>query len=108
MTLIKVSISAVAIGAVTQIRTLGGAVGLGIATGVLNNYIKTHLAPILTAEQLAAYLQTTEVTATFPVVLRDQVRIVLGQGYTLQMKMLLGKSRSPRAISIMGMIHELR
>ena len=57
---------AVAMGAITQIRALGGVIGLAIVTNVLNSYIKSQLSISLSKEQMALLLQSTAYIPTFP------------------------------------------
>ncbi len=48
----------VIIGAVTQVRVLGGTIGLAISTVILNSYAKTKLREQLSASQISAISQS--------------------------------------------------
>ncbi|KAI9842654.1 MAG: hypothetical protein M1837_007021 [Sclerophora amabilis] len=80
----------VAMGAVVQFRVMGGAIGLAIVTSVMNSFVKSRLAEILSADQIEAFLQSISMIGTLPPALAEMVRSVLGEGYNLQMKVLIG------------------
>ena len=82
--------TAVAVGAVTQFRSLGGVIGLAISTNALNGYVKPRLSSILSAKQLSGLLQYAGIIGTFPAELQGVVRATFGQGYDLQMKVMIG------------------
>ncbi|PQE19202.1 major facilitator superfamily transporter protein [Rutstroemia sp. NJR-2017a BBW] len=50
---------AISSGCLLQFRVLGGALGLAISTTIMNNYLTSHLTPLLGAEQLSLLLQST-------------------------------------------------
>lgn len=77
-------------GAITQVRALGGVVGLAIATNVLNNHVRSGLPNILSQQQIDALLQTFAVIQTLPDTLQVAVRTVYAEGYNLQMKVMVG------------------
>ena len=77
-------------GAVTQFRILGGAIGLAIATNVLNSSVRPALASILNQGQLGAILQSTAAIDVLSPALQEQVRSAFARGYNLQFKALIG------------------
>lgn len=81
---------AVAMGAITQIRALGGVIGLAIVTNVLNSYIKSQLSISLSKEQMALLLQSTAYIPTFPPELQALVKDVYARAFNLQMKVVVG------------------
>ncbi|MCJ1263264.1 hypothetical protein MMC22_003134 [Lobaria immixta] len=81
---------AVAAGAIVQFRFLGGVIGLSIASSVMNEYLKTHLAAILPLDELAALLQSTAVLVRFAPNVQQKVLEVFARGYDLQFKILTG------------------
>jgi hypothetical protein len=81
---------AVAIGAVTQLRILGGTIGVATSTNLLNNHIKSSLSPILSSAQLNTLLQSTLIIRYFDPVLESQVKNVFAQGYKMQNGAILG------------------
>ncbi|OJJ46831.1 hypothetical protein ASPZODRAFT_24938 [Penicilliopsis zonata CBS 506.65] len=80
----------VATGAIIQFRFLGGAIGLGIATNVLNGMLKSDLSGILTAEQLRVLLKDTEVIATLSSQTQEVVRHVFARSYNTQLRVMVG------------------
>lgn len=83
-------ISATAIGTVSQFRYMGGAVGLAIATNVLNSYVTSKLGNLLTPEQISAVLETSAAISLLPADMQDQVKMIFAAGYNRQMKVVLG------------------
>ncbi|KAF2174701.1 MFS general substrate transporter [Zopfia rhizophila CBS 207.26] len=79
-------------GALVEFRILGGALGLAIMTATMETYLKKHLGPIVTPEQLNALLKTTSVVNQLPRDLRSAVLKVFADGFTLQMKITTGFS----------------
>ena len=78
-------------GAVVQFRVMGGAVGLAIVTCVMNSWTESALSPLLASDQLAAILQTTAaINALQPADLQTAVRTLLGNGYIIQMRIMIG------------------
>lgn len=78
-------------GAIFQTRVFGGAIGLSIASSVLNNYLKTHLGD--TAGSLDTLLADPTVTlAKLPQSDRDRVRMAFAEGYSVDAKIMAGFS----------------
>ena len=76
--------------AMVQFRTMGGAIGLATATGVLNSYIRTHLAQILSPGQINALLRTADAFRELAPELKDSVRMIFARGYNLQIQVMMG------------------
>ena len=80
-------------GALTQCRVLGGAIGIGMATNLVNNQLKSSLSSILSEAQLSSlFIQPTEAIRMLQPALQDQVRMAFATGYNLQTRALLGFS----------------
>jgi hypothetical protein len=77
-------------GAFNQIRYMGGAIGIGIISSVLNGYVNKELSGFLKPEEVGTILQTSSIANTFPPDVQDHIRQIFGQGYNLQMKILVG------------------
>lgn len=84
------STTAVASGALLQFRIFGGALGLAIASNVLNNHLRSSLAGLISAEDLAKLLQSTALIRLLPAELQAQVLAAFSDGYNLQMKIMAG------------------
>ena len=81
---------AISSGALLQFRVFGGAVGLALASAVMNSYLTSHLSHSIGPEYLAAVLQSTEAIKGFPVDVQRLVLEKFSEGYNLQMKILAG------------------
>lgn len=80
-------------GAVTQARILGGAIGIAIVSTVINNYVRdpAQLPSLLPPEDLKAILISTAAIAELPSAeLQMQVKMVFAHGFSLQWKAILG------------------
>lgn len=82
--------AAVAGGALIQFRMFGGALGLAIASNVLNNHFRSSLVGVVTTDQLSALLQSTATIRQLPPGIQAQVIAVLSDGYNMQMKIMAG------------------
>ncbi|KAK3687883.1 major facilitator superfamily transporter [Podospora appendiculata] len=80
---------AVAMGSVTQIRVLGGTIGLAISSAILNNHITAETSKILTRPQVEALLQSFQTIKLFPPDTQEEVRRIYGAGYSQQMRVML-------------------
>jgi hypothetical protein len=79
-----------AMGAVTQFRYLGGALGIGVVTTALNSYVKQNLTGFLSSEDIAAVLQSSKAIAALATDERARVLQVFSDGFLLQWKILCG------------------
>lgn len=82
--------TAVATGAIIQFRFLGGAIGLGIASNVLNGMLKSRLHDVLSPEQLQTLLQNTASIWTPGVEQQKTVQAVFAQSYNVQFQIMIG------------------
>lgn len=87
--------------AMVQFRTMGGTIGLATATGVLNSYVKPHLARILSPNQIIALLRTTDAFAALPPELEDSVRMIFARGYNLQIQVMIGFAAAQLPVSLL-------
>lgn len=55
---------------------------------VLHSYMRTHLKEILTADQMASVLKSTNSILTFPIEKQLEVRRVIGDAFGVQVKVL--------------------
>lgn len=70
-------------GAVGQVRVMGGAIILSIATSVFNGYTRPRLAKIIGSSEFES-----RGYASIPSQFHDEVRGILAHGYNLQMIVL--------------------
>jgi len=77
-------------GGVTQLRFLGGTIGVSIATNLLNNHVKKALSSILSPSQLGELLQSTQVIKNLEPAIGMQVRTAFAEGYRMQTGEILG------------------
>ncbi|TGO18279.1 hypothetical protein BTUL_0011g00850 [Botrytis tulipae] len=80
---------AVALGGVTQMRILGGAIGVAIATSLLSSNVISALADILPAEIVNHLLQNISSVALLSPGDQIAVRTAFAQGYKKQLVMIL-------------------
>lgn len=76
-------------GSVTQIRVLGGTIGLAICSAVLNNHIKVATSKFLSAEQVASLLESFRNVKLLDPELQLRVRVEYATGYSQQMRAML-------------------
>lgn len=82
--------NSVAMGAITQFRVMGGAIGLSIVNTVMHDLLRTRLSPVLSSLQLGKVLDSAEFIKLLPTQVRDQVLLQFSDGYNVQMRILAG------------------
>ncbi|KAJ5574907.1 hypothetical protein N7450_008806 [Penicillium hetheringtonii] len=80
----------IATGFVVQVRFLGGALGLAIASNILNGRLANHLQGILTKHELHFFLENVERMKNFAPHLKDEVHQVFAGSFTTQMRVMIG------------------
>ena len=82
---------AVSLGAITQIRVLGGTIGLAISTTVLNSFVRNGLeGMMLSVEQIEGINTDLSYIKQLTETQQVAVRTVFANGYNKQTKVLLG------------------
>jgi len=76
-------------GAATQIRVLGGTIGLAICSALLSNHVARHTSEFLDTAQQAALLQSSQNIRGLPSELQVRIRQVYAVGYSQQMRVML-------------------
>lgn len=76
-------------GAITQIRVLGGVIGIAIAQAILSNHIKSSLREVLGPQQLDALLHSTDELKNMTASQVRATRETYGQGFKLQTRAML-------------------
>ncbi len=82
----------IGLGTGLQLRMLGGALGVAIATSILNAHLKSRLGDVLDGSQLDMVLDSAQSVGLLPGEVQVQVRRVFGEAYNLQMKAIGGFS----------------
>ena len=80
---------AVTMGAITQVRVLGGVVGIAIAQVVLSSTIRTELPSILTPEQVSELLESAASIANLSPTQAQEVREVYGHAFNIQTRLVM-------------------
>ncbi|RAK99185.1 MFS general substrate transporter [Aspergillus ibericus CBS 121593] len=80
----------VALGSITQLRILGGAIGVSTATNLLNNTVENHLRTELPPNILENILKDIAVAETLPAHTQTLIRTAFADGYHKQLLMVLG------------------
>jgi hypothetical protein len=75
---------AVTMGALTQVRVLGGTIGLAVCATVLNNHVSTQLATILSPGQLQAISNSLSSIEQLSLAQQTAVRVAFAEGYNRQ------------------------
>ncbi|KAF8243727.1 MFS general substrate transporter [Wilcoxina mikolae CBS 423.85] len=90
--------TAVAMGEITQIRVLGGTIGLAICTALQNNHVKTKLASelSLTAWQIQCILDSTKAISLLGTDQQYQMKIMTGFSAAVFLTSLIMWERKPR------------
>ncbi|KAI1775503.1 hypothetical protein F4818DRAFT_51465 [Hypoxylon cercidicola] len=82
-------VTAVAMGAITQIRVLGGTIGLAISSTVLNNHLASNLPFLLNPSDIRQISNSVQYVNTLPDVTRDAVRQVFADGFNAQLRVMM-------------------
>jgi hypothetical protein len=82
--------NAVAMGAVTQVRVLGGIIGLAIVQAILLASLRASLGGVLTPSQLAAILSSSSNIASLPPAAAELTRAAYGDASNVQMRIVAG------------------
>ncbi|KAF5564217.1 major facilitator superfamily transporter [Fusarium phyllophilum] len=80
---------AVTMGSVTQIRVLGGTIGLAVCSALLINHIKREAVKFLTAEQVAQILLSSENIGMLSPETQSRTRALYADAYSEQMRVML-------------------
>ncbi|KAF5539480.1 major facilitator superfamily transporter [Fusarium mexicanum] len=80
---------AVTMGSVTQIRVLGGTIGLAVCSALLINHIKREAVKFLTAEQVAGILLSSENIGMLSPETQSRTRVLYADAYSEQMRVML-------------------
>jgi hypothetical protein len=84
--------TAVATGAITQVRTLGGVIGLAVVQAVMIHEVTNTLATVLPPVALKAVLVSTENIALLDPIAMEATRKVFGAAINLQFRVITGFS----------------
>ena len=77
---------AVTMGAIIQVRVLGGVIGLAIAQAILTRSLDTKVGSFLSKQQIAALLDSTRSITDFPPDQAKSTRQVYNDAFNLQMR----------------------
>ncbi|KAJ5569772.1 uncharacterized protein N7459_009202 [Penicillium hispanicum] len=81
---------AIATGTVVQLRFLGGAIGLGIASNILNGGLAHQLQGVLSRHDLHIFLENVQSIKHISLHLQDEVKDVFAHSYTTQLRVMIG------------------
>lgn len=80
---------AVSMGAITQIRVLGGLIGIAVSQTILNDRVRSKLVEILNPEQLSSLMASIRSLDGFSASQVQQIRDAYGNGFNLQFRVML-------------------
>ncbi|KAL8777103.1 MAG: hypothetical protein Q9194_002749 [Teloschistes cf. exilis] len=89
-------------GAITQVRVLGGVIGIAIAQVVVSSTIRSDLASILNPTQLDSLLQSTASIAALSPGQAADVRRVYGHAFNLQTRMVMYFAIASLVVCLLG------
>ena len=75
-------------GAITQVRVLGGIIGLAIAQAILTRSLESKLGSFLSSQQIATLLDSTESISDLSPPQAKKTRQVYGDAFNLQMRIV--------------------
>ncbi|KAJ5644614.1 hypothetical protein N7507_010625 [Penicillium longicatenatum] len=81
---------AIATGTIVQLRFLGGAIGLAIASNILNGRLAHHLKGVLTSHELHLFLENVTTVKSLSPHLQDEVKSVFAESYRTQLIVMIG------------------
>jgi len=81
---------AIATGAVVQFRFLGGALGLAIASNILNGHLAHHLRGVLGPRQLHILLENAKEIDYLSPHLAEEVKSIFADSFTTQLRVMIG------------------
>ncbi|KAI9668868.1 MAG: hypothetical protein M1831_000938 [Alyxoria varia] len=81
---------AVAMSAINQFRLVGGATGLAICANVMGNYVERRLNGILPPSAVRRVLESFSQISTVAVAQQEEARAIFGEGFNLEMRVLIG------------------
>lgn len=76
-------------GAITQVRVLGGVIGIAICQAVLSSHVKNELVDVLDPNQLAALLRSAIEIAILNPVQITATREAYGRGFNIQTRIMM-------------------
>lgn len=80
----------VIMGAIVQVRMLGGCIALALCTALLYSHLKHDLAAIMNEKEVASLLKSTQSLKELGEERMNTVREVFAEGYALQMRAMVG------------------
>ncbi|KAJ5506635.1 Major facilitator superfamily domain general substrate transporter [Penicillium expansum] len=81
---------AIATGTVVQIRFLGGAIGLAIASNILNGRLAKRLRGVMTSHELHLFLENVKSIKSLSPSLQEEVKSVLASSFNTQLLVMIG------------------
>lgn len=83
-------VAAIATGTVVQFRFLGGAIGLAIASNILNGHLTHRLQGVMTSHELHLFLENVRSIKSLPPLLQEEVKDVLAGSFNTQLIVMVG------------------
>jgi hypothetical protein len=92
--------NAVAMGAITQVRVLGGIIGLVIVQAILLATLRSSLSSVLTPSQLSSILSSTASIASLSPAAQQLTRAAYGDASNVQMRIVAGFGGASLLVSL--------
>lgn len=88
-------------GAITQVRVLGGIIGLSIVQAILISSLRSALSGVLTEQQLDSILSSATDIASLPPATALQTRAAYGNASNFQMRIVAGFAAASLLVSLL-------
>ncbi|GLB02434.1 hypothetical protein AtubIFM57258_003782 [Aspergillus tubingensis] len=80
---------AITMGAVTQVRVLGGTIGISIGQVLITHFVDRDLSDVLSTDEMAALKASVSSSRNFPASKQNAVSEVYGRAFNAQIKVVL-------------------
>lgn len=81
---------AIATGTVVQFRFLGGAIGLAIASNILNGNLSNHLQGVFSSHDLHLFLENVKTIKYLSPYLQEKIKGTFVESYSTQLRVMIG------------------
>ncbi|RDL37716.1 MFS general substrate transporter [Venustampulla echinocandica] len=92
--------NAITVGAITQVRTLGGVIGIAVVQAILSSHVRSSLPTFLNREQVEGILASTAYISRLDPHFEAATRAIYGEAVNLQMRTVTGFAAAAFVVSL--------